>query len=48
MKKTLEFATRVIHGGQEPDPRTGAVVRFGPDSLVVEQDGKRVKSLRAS
>jgi cystathionine gamma-lyase len=22
----LEFATRVIHGGQEPDPRTGAVM----------------------
>jgi len=31
MKKTmaeenLKFATRVIHGGQEPDPRTGAVM----------------------
>jgi cystathionine gamma-lyase len=24
--KKLEFATRVIHGGQEPDPRTGAVM----------------------
>src|SRR5438477_11160991 len=22
----LEFASRVIHGGQEPDPRTGAVM----------------------
>src|ERR1700755_686343 len=26
MKKTLEFATRVIHGGQKPDPLTGAVM----------------------
>jgi cystathionine gamma-lyase len=26
MKKPLDFATRVIHGGQEPDPRTGAVM----------------------
>jgi cystathionine gamma-lyase len=25
-KTELEFATRVIHGGQEPDPRTGAVM----------------------
>src|ERR1700760_679745 len=24
--KKLEFASRVIHGGQEPDPRTGAVM----------------------
>jgi cystathionine gamma-lyase len=24
--KKLEFSTRVIHGGQEPDPRTGAVM----------------------
>lgn len=24
--QNLEFATRVIHGGQEPDPRTGAVM----------------------
>ncbi len=24
--KTLEFATRVIHGGQKPDPLTGAVM----------------------
>jgi cystathionine gamma-lyase len=24
--KKLEFATRVIHGGQQPDPRTGAVM----------------------
>jgi cystathionine gamma-lyase len=25
-EKKLDFATRVIHGGQEPDPRTGAVM----------------------
>ena len=26
MKKQHEFATRVIHAGQEPDPSTGAIM----------------------
>ena len=37
-KKTLGFATRAIHAGQEPDPLTGAVtVPIYPTSTYVQQ-----------
>src|SRR3974390_1432312 len=36
--KTLGFATRAIHSGQEPDPLTGAVtVPIYPTSTYVQQ-----------
>src|SRR3569833_3627012 len=47
MKKTmaeenLKFATRVIHGGQEPDPRTGAVMPpiYATSTYVQSSPGK--------
>jgi cystathionine gamma-lyase len=41
-KKELEFATRVIHGGQEPDPRTGAVMPpiYATSTYVQSSPGK--------
>jgi cystathionine gamma-lyase len=40
--KELEFATRVIHGGQEPDPRTGAVMPpiYATSTYVQSSPGK--------
>jgi cystathionine gamma-lyase len=41
-KKDLNFATRVIHGGQEPDPRTGAVMPpiYATSTYVQSSPGK--------
>jgi cystathionine gamma-lyase len=41
-KKELKFATRVIHGGQEPDPRTGAVMPpiYATSTYVQSSPGK--------
>jgi len=41
-KKELGFATRVIHGGQEPDPRTGAVMPpiYATSTYVQSSPGK--------
>ena len=41
-KKDLQFATRVIHGGQEPDPRTGAVMPpiYATSTYVQSSPGK--------
>ena len=41
-KKELAFATRVIHGGQEPDPRTGAVMPpiYATSTYVQSSPGK--------
>jgi cystathionine gamma-lyase len=41
-KKPLDFATRVIHGGQEPDPRTGAVMPpiYATSTYVQASPGK--------
>jgi cystathionine gamma-lyase len=41
-QKELEFATRVIHGGQEPDPRTGAVMPpiYATSTYVQSSPGK--------
>src|SRR6201995_2252852 len=40
--KKLDFSTRVIHGGQEPDPRTGAVMPpiYATSTYVQESPGK--------
>jgi len=40
--KELKFATRVIHGGQEPDPRTGAVMPpiYATSTYVQSSPGK--------
>ena len=40
--KDLKFATRVIHGGQEPDPRTGAVMPpiYATSTYVQSSPGK--------
>src|SRR3954462_10015482 len=35
----MEFETRVIHGGQEADPRTGAVVPAIYQTSTYKQDG---------
>src|SRR5204863_8217153 len=42
MKKQLEFATRAIHAGQEPDPSTGAVMTpiYATSTYVQESPGK--------
>jgi len=41
-EKELQFATRVIHGGQEPDPRTGAVMPpiYATSTYVQSSPGK--------
>jgi cystathionine gamma-lyase len=41
-QKEMEFATRVIHGGQEPDPRTGAVMPpiYATSTYVQSSPGK--------
>ena len=36
---TLGFTTRAIHAGQEPDPRTGAVVPAIYQTSTYKQDG---------
>ena len=42
MKKQLEFATRAIHAGQEPDPSTGAIITpiYATSTYVQESPGK--------
>src|SRR2546423_4860965 len=42
MKKQLEFATRAIHAGQEPDPSTGAIMTpiYATSTYVQESPGK--------
>src|SRR5262249_16208436 len=42
MKKEYEFATRAIHGGQQPDPTTGAVMTpiYATSTYVQESPGK--------
>src|SRR5436190_19861817 len=42
MKKQHEFATRAIHTGQEPDPRTGAVMTpiYATSTYVQKSPGK--------
>src|SRR2546429_7305810 len=42
MKKQLEFATRAIHAGQEPDPTTGAIMTpiYATSTYVQESPGK--------
>jgi cystathionine gamma-lyase len=41
-KTEMKFATRVIHGGQEPDPRTGAVMPpiYATSTYVQSSPGK--------
>src|SRR5947209_17744627 len=42
MKKQHEFATRVIHAGQSPDPSTGAIMTpiYATSTYVQESPGK--------
>jgi cystathionine gamma-lyase len=42
MKKQHEFATRVIHAGQEPDPSTGAIMTpiYATSTYVQQSPGK--------
>src|SRR6202171_5924806 len=42
MKKQQEFATRVIHAGQSPDPSTGAIMPpiYATSTYVQESPGR--------
>ena len=43
---TLGFTTRAIHAGQEPDPRTGAVVPAIYQTSTYKQDGVEYKIIK--